>query len=241
MPRMRGRSTTCICSEVSWGRRRRPFAVASVALLVALAGALIAAGLRGRAAVRRALDVLRDPWPPGSLDEEKLSDVTTLAARMRLGLEVTPGRLSRRVRLGCPTDDACLVLGSHSPAHSRSAPGRASARGRTPRAARQPGAPGAAHLLLCLGGHAALPSDPHLVRGAGGAGLRRDRGAATRAPLELASALVSIRRSMLARPSRAPAPVPLISFLAPRDRASFEQRVRRLVAFSEISLDTDPS
>jgi beta-lactamase regulating signal transducer with metallopeptidase domain len=60
---------------------------------------------------------------------------------------------------------------------------------------------------------------------------------ATRAPLDLASALVSIRRYTLARPPLVPLAMPGISAVAPRNAASFERRVRRLIALAEEPLD----
>jgi hypothetical protein len=63
---------------------------------------------------------------------------------------------------------------------------------------------------------------------------------ATRAPLDLAAALVSIRRATLSHRSQAVSPMPVISPLAPRDQMSFDQRVRRLVAFSDEPLDQQP-
>ena len=216
--------------------RERLLAVASVALLAVLAMALTAAGLRGRVAVWRMLDVLRDPGRPDSPDEEKLSDLTMLAARMHIGVHVLPASYpiafvwgARRTTLILSsgiirllTRDQLRAVLAHEGAHH----------------ARRDNL-GRLVLLICAYASLAMPISRRILTWyEEQTELVCDEIAArtTRAPLELASALVSIRRSTSARPSPAPAAMPMISSLAPSDRVSFEQRVRRLIAFSETSL-----
>lgn len=219
------------------GEAERPFTVASVVLLAALVVALIVAGLRGRVAVRQALDVLRGPCPQVPLDEKKLADLTTLAAQRRLGLDVIPvdypvafvwGLWRTRLVLSAglvrllTRDQLRAVLGHEGAHHARL------------------DNLGRLVLLICAYTSLAMPLSRRVLTWYGEqVELVCDEIAArtTGAPLELASALVSIRRCTAARPSRAPAAVPATSPLAPRDRISFEQRVRRLVAFSEEPLD----
>jgi len=218
------------------GDRERLLAVTSVAVLAVLAVALTIAGLRGRVAVRRTLDVLRDPGHSHPLDEEQLSDLTTLAAGMQLGLHVIPASYpiafvwgTRRTTLILSsgivrllTHDQLQAVLAHEGAHH----------------ARRDNL-GRLVLLVCAYASLAMPLSRRILTWyEEQVELVCDEIAArtTRAPLELASALVSIRRSTFARPSRALATMAMTSSLAPPDRASFEQRVRRLVAFSETPL-----
>jgi Zn-dependent protease with chaperone function len=217
------------------GNAERPLAVASVVLLAALGAALGLAGLRGRAAVRRALDVLRDR--PGPLDEKKLSDVTILSARIGLGLRLIPARYPvafiwgiRRTTfvvssglLVLLTPDEVRAVLAHEGAHH----------------ARRDNL-GRLLLLICAYASLAMPLSRRILTWyEAQAELVCDEIAAraTRAPLDLASALVSIRRSTVARPSRPLADALVTSALAPHGQTGFEQRVRRLVALSETTLD----
>jgi Zn-dependent protease with chaperone function len=219
------------------GKTEHAFAVTSVLLLVALAVALVVSGLRGGMAVRRALAVLRHPCPPGPLDEEKRSDLTTLAAQMRVALEVLPANYPVAFVWG--TRRTTLVLSSGLI--------RLLARGQLRAVLAHEGAHRArrdnlGHLVLlaCAYSSLAMPLSRRILTWYNDqVELVCDEIAAraTGAPLDLAAALVSIRRFTLSHRSRPPAADVVISSLAPRDGISFEQRVRRLVAFSDEPLD----
>jgi Zn-dependent protease with chaperone function len=219
------------------GRTQHPLGVASVVVLAALAGALAVACARGRRAVRHVLQALPHPGPTAPPGEEKLAAVGALAARMRLHLDVIPASYpvafvwgvrrptlvlsSGLVRL-LPDEQLRAVL-AHEGAHH----------------ARRDNL-GRLMLLGCAYASLAMPLSRRILAWYDDqAELVCDEVAAraTRAPLDLAAALVAIRRSTLSHRSPAPSIVPAVSSLAPRDPTAFDQRVRRLVAVSDCALE----
>jgi Zn-dependent protease with chaperone function len=222
------------------GETEHPLAVASALVLAALAVVLVVAGVRGCLAVRHALRVLRCPGPSRPLDEKTRSDVTALAARMQLGLELIPTDYPIAFVWG--TRRTTLVLSSGLIRLLSREQLRAVLAHEGAHHARRDNL-GRLVLLACAYASLAMPLSRRILAWYDDqAELVCDEVAAraTRAPLDLATALVSIRRSTLSHRSQAPSPMPVISPLAPRDQMSFDQRVRRLVAFSDEPLDQQP-
>ena len=223
-----------VLGETEW-----QFALASAALLTALIAALIVASLRGRVAVRRALDAL-----PGSCPRtyrprtaQALPDSTRPAGRGRLRLHEIPADYPiafvwglRRTRLilssgliALLSPDQLRAVVAHERAHHDRRDNL-----------------GHLVLLICAYASLAMPLSRRVLAWySEQVELVCDEVAAraTRAPLDLAAALVSIRRSTLAGPPLVPVAMPGISALEPRDSASFERRVRRLLALCEGRLD----
>jgi Zn-dependent protease with chaperone function len=212
------------------GETEQPFALVSAALLAFLAAALIVASVRGRMAVRRALEVLPNAsGAPTSETAVALREATTREIRQRLGIHVITADYPvafiwglRRTRLVLSSGFIALLDRDRLRAviaHERAHHDRRDNLWRLV-------------LLVCAYSSLAMPLSRRVLTWYGEqVEVICDEVAAcvTRAPLDLAAALVSIRRSTLSRPSLMPMAMAGISAVAPREAASFEHRVRRLI------------